>query len=330
MSVTFWPQRNPGVAYVRCELPAQVLGAEVRHLGDELVTHGDDYLVDTRDGISVWSMPANGIRAEAITRWQATRGPVFVEVDDNYTIWEQAHGRLAGRWSEQRPADDRTSSPVIHREILEQADGVIASTPYLAEVCSAYNKNVHVCRNGVDPAAWPEPPERDEFTVLYAGAEHENDLAMLRRAMEWAGRQDGVQPATFGCKARWLGVKAYAWTNDLAAYRAKLVAVAPDVGLRPLQPTAFSRSKSDLKILEYAMAGALPVVQSWQPYMEWRDSRLVRFAFDAPEWERQVKWAVAHQEMVRADARELRRKVVAERGLATIRDQWSAALASAG
>lgn len=332
MSVTFWPQRNPGVAYVRCELPAKALAGEVRHLGDWLVAHDDtlgpEFLDNTAEGTSVWQMPANGVRQEAIKRWQAKRGPVFVEVDDDYTRWDEAYGRFAGRWSEHRPFDDRTSSPAIHCEILESADGVIASTPHLAEVCSAFNGNVQVCRNGIDAEVWPEPPERDTFTVLFAGAPNDRDLVMVRRAMEWAGRQEGVQAATFGWKSGWAGVKTLGWVNDMEAFRAKLVAAAPDVGLRPLQTTEFSRSKSDLKILEYAMAQAMPFVQAWEPYMEWRGSELVGFGFDAKDWEKQVKWAVGHPSKVREYARLLRERVIAVRGLDCVRTQWSVALAS--
>ena len=41
-----------------------------------------------------------------------------------------------------------------------------------------------------------------------------------------------------------------------------------DIGLAPLNNTPFNRSRSDIKFLEYAVSGVVPVVQNLQPYLE--------------------------------------------------------------
>lgn len=324
---TFWPQPNPGVKYVRCELPARALGGTVVDLDHQIRSY-DDHLEGVEAGASVWSLPSNRVRGEAVASAQQHLGPVFVEVDDNYTNWDRVHA--AEGWVEGMPDPDDpfTSSPRLHREIVTRADGVIASTPQLAQVYGSLNQNVHVCRNGVDPGDWPEPsPERESFRIVFAGAAKNQDLMLIRRAMEWAAKQDGVEAFVFGFDPKWRGVKVLPWLNDVSLYRATLVGIKPDVGLRPLETTAFSKGKSDLKILEYSMAGAMSIVQPWDPYLGWRESDLVKFAYDAKDWEQQVKWAVKHQDEVRDIAARVRAQVIETRGLDTIKAEWEAALA---
>jgi len=50
--------------------------------------------------------------------------------------------------------------------------------------------------------------------------------------------------------------------NDYYAFLKKI-----DVGLVPLKDTAFNRSRSDIKFLEYAVHGVVPVMQASVPYV---------------------------------------------------------------
>src|SRR4051812_27997235 len=54
------------------------------------------------------------------------------------------------------------------------------------------------------------------------------------------------------------GYRQVGWTNDLAAYHRSFAGL--DVGLCPVIPNDFSNCRGDAKLMEYAMAGALPIV----------------------------------------------------------------------
>lgn len=328
MSATFWAQPNPGVRYVRCVLPARALGGQVLSLDEERARFGDGNALVRQERVAVWQLPSTPRILEFIVEGRK-RAPVLVEVDDDYTVWNEWYG-ARGNWQEGWPEDPRVSSVQVHRSLAEGCDGVIVSTPHLADVYSKLNRNVFVCRNGIDPANWPDPPERtDEFTVVFAGAPNVNDLVLVRRAMEYAARQDGVRALVLGYHVDWRGVECIPWQNDLALFRGILAGLKPDVGLRPVDQTSFSKGKSDLKVLEYAMVQAMPIVTAFAPYRDWIGSDLVKWAHDAKGWESAVRWAVRHRDEVRDMAAKLREKVIRERGLETIRAEWTEPIAFA-
>jgi glycosyltransferase involved in cell wall biosynthesis len=79
------------------------------------------------------------------------------------------------------------------------------------------------------------------------------------------------------------------WTTDLSAYRAAGVL---DVGLCPVVENPWSSSRSDLKILEYAMSGCASVVSDAIPYKDWVDGEFVVKARDARGFLRQTQLLV--------------------------------------
>jgi glycosyltransferase involved in cell wall biosynthesis len=56
-----------------------------------------------------------------------------------------------------------------------------------------------------------------------------------------------------------------------------------DIGLAPLEDTAFNRSRSDVKFLEYAACGAVPVVQAAGPYLLSVKQGKTGFLFKTPD-----------------------------------------------
>ena len=56
-----------------------------------------------------------------------------------------------------------------------------------------------------------------------------------------------------------------------------------DIGLAPLEDTAFNRSRSDVKFLEYAACGAVPVVQATGPYLLSVKQGRTGFLFNTPD-----------------------------------------------
>ncbi len=56
-----------------------------------------------------------------------------------------------------------------------------------------------------------------------------------------------------------------------------------DIGLAPLEDTPFNRSRSDVKFLEYAACGAVPVVQATAPYLLSVKQGRTGFLFNNPD-----------------------------------------------
>jgi hypothetical protein len=322
---TWWANRNPGLRYVRCELPARQLGGHVDFTGDAAA----EGRLGLFTGPQIFQLPCTRDQLELIGAYQARGQPVLAEFDDDYTRWDADQARGRG-WSHyERDAPDRWSPSVeMARVCAAAAAGVIVSTPYLARAYRELNQNVHVCRNSVEPADWP-PLKREPgapFRVVLAAAPDKTDAAMVRRAMEWTASRPDAEAVVVGQDPGWRGVKALPWVHDLATLRRLLVALAPDVGLRPLQQTRFARGKSDLKVLEYAMCGALSVVGSGEPYRDWYG--VAWFAQTPEEFLQRVQAAYRDRGMVRGLAAMARQLVLTERTIRLEVQVWAAAIRS--
>jgi hypothetical protein len=115
------------------------------------------------------------------------------------------------------------------------------------------------------------------------------------------------------------------WTEDAMRYADNLAAL--DVGLCPVDDAApFSAGRSDLKVLELAAAGVLPIVSDHPIYAEWRG--LVPMARSPEEFVELTRWAVEHPDEVRSKAAELWQRVLETRAIETTIGRWRDAVAS--
>jgi glycosyltransferase involved in cell wall biosynthesis len=169
-----------------------------------------------------------------------------------------------------------------------------------------------------------EPPFRIGW---YAGISHDRDAPQVRRALAWASRQPNVEVVNIGLNPEgWnFNRRQVAWSNDFRVLRRELGRL--DVGVCPLVATPLTKYRSDLKVLEYAMAGAMPIVQRYEPYWEWFDSDFVRTASTPDEWEQQIRWAVANRDEVRVRAQQAREYVLEKRTFRTEIERWREAIA---
>jgi Glycosyltransferase len=156
------------------------------------------------------------------------------------------------------------------------ADMVTVSTPVLAEVMSAYNSNVVVLPNALDGGLFDHArPRRGRLTVGWAGsATHRMDLTeaasgvrqFLRRHpdvdMHFIG--EDYSRLIAGTDTVLAGrIRHTGWRLDIAAYYATLDF---DIGIAPLRPHVFNRSKTAVKILEYSALGIPWVASDVGPY----------------------------------------------------------------
>jgi hypothetical protein len=307
-----------------------------------------------QQGVAVMQFPGNRVNATVALGFKALGHPVVVEVDDDYTC--APANPLTAQWVRRMNAED-VSSEECHRLICRDiADAIIVSTGVLRERYARFGKPVFVCRNGVMPEDWPGPEPRDEvFRIGWAGSRsHMHDLRLVERALSWAADQPGVEVVQLGSlpfrhlvsiegtgefhddgreKAEMVwGAEKFPhrtvpWTDDLAEYRRNLVSAKIDLGLCPLRRNQWSDAKSDLKALEYAVAGGCPAVSNSPAYRPWLGWELV--ADDEADWRKIVRWAVGNRDRVRDLAVEARDLVLRERSMHVLADEWKEAFEGA-
>lgn len=334
MLATWWRQATPGTTYWRCTVPAKALPGQVLGLRNtSLLDRPDGVQLVGQEGASIWQFPGNATRALIMSHVQEEGlGKVLVEVDDNYLLPAPQIPGFKGQWQRNfdRSEEDRYSHQA-HAAICRWVDGIIVSTPILAEHYAAVTAApIHVCPNSVDLDDWPAPKERKDDRVLrigYAGSpSHLFDVKLIHRALGWAANQSRAEVWKIGLGlTEWLFEhKAFAWTDDMAEYRRNLQVL--DVGLCPLKRSAWHDCKSDIKAIEYALAGALPIVQADSPvFADWVD--VVPSATTETEWRKVVKWAVSSPEEVKELAGKAREFVLASKLIEQHIGKWKAAIA---
>jgi glycosyltransferase involved in cell wall biosynthesis len=158
----------------------------------------------------------------------------------------------------------------VIRLLAREADGLLVSTPALAERLRRLNPAIHILPNALDEQLFPgrpprEMPDRRRLVIGYMGTfTHDDDLYLMLEALRAhagdlelqmvGGISDtailqGFQPLSIQVLnphghheypdfARWMG-SALQW----------------DLGLAPLEDTPFTHCKSDIKFLDYSVLG---------------------------------------------------------------------------
>lgn len=330
---TFWTQITPGTTYIRCEVPAWHLPAAVCDLTFKDLApdeNGDPHMPRQQGDCAIWQYVGSMTRG-ALMAWQQEQGlRVLLEVDDNYLIPPPTASGWEGKDSD-RAGEDR-STRESHRRIAGWCDGIICATEPLADAYRALNPNVFVCPNSVEPDDWDvEKPDDGVLRIGWAASSsHWVDAPLVRRALRWAAQQKDVEVWFLGTPPAGWGkgwFRNLPWTENLAQYRANLGVL--DVGVCPLVDTQWSRGKSDLKALEYAMAGALPVMSDVPPYAPWQGGPGL-FARSATDFEKAIRWCVFHREEAKAIARDAREYVLTERTIGKHIWKWREAATGSG
>lgn len=334
---TFWRQKSSGGAYWRCEVPARHLPGrvnQVTYADLEPDENGDPHFPHQAGNTSIWQFAANATYGRMIAYQQHLGMRCLVEVDDLYlmpsplqefnTDWQESFA-LGG------PAEDGDrASNEAHRRISEFADGIVCSTERLAGHYRELNDHVFVCPNSVAPEDWADPVPRTDSVLRIGWAashSHQVDQHLVRRAMEWAAQQKNVEVYTFGYQPPWRGrVNRVPWTDTLADYRKALNNARLDVGICPLVPGKWADCKSDVKCLEMAMVGALPVVSHVEAYRPFGGDHLS--CESGKDWEKALRWCRNNLDEVRGMAAAAREYVLEERTIAGSVDRWREAVAA--
>lgn len=208
-----------------------------------------------------------------VRRLGETGAALVVDVDDAFTLIGPDH-----------PEHDlyRPLNAALDRAIAASAEAWF-STEELAGAYAAVAGRSAIIPNSLDQRLWrdwrherPAPFSGDKAHMLYMGTHtHGPDFATIRPVLEQlhAERGDAFDLTVIGIDP---DIAPTPWLRRLAPpaeavsyprFVRWLRAQGPfDLGLAPLAETAFNRCKSDIKALDYAMLGIVPVVSDGPAY----------------------------------------------------------------
>jgi glycosyltransferase involved in cell wall biosynthesis len=200
--------------------------------------------MDKHDALPIWR------------RLRATSRLVY-EIDDDIFSVEKVNWMAHRVYSKPIPQDT-----VIHA--AEVAHLVTVTTEPLAEVMRQFNPNVAVLPNHIPSFVFDlERPRRDKVVVGWSGgASHGADMAMiapqLRRLVDKVPNVEMHLVGTDYSPTVGRLCRFTPWEADPEVYFRNFDF---DIGIAPLTGTRFDRSKSNVKVLEYAALG-IPAVAS--------------------------------------------------------------------
>jgi glycosyltransferase involved in cell wall biosynthesis len=199
----------------------------------------------------------------------------------------------------------------VYREVIRACHGVTVSTPELRYWYLSDNRNTYVLPNYIDfgMREWPTPTYRNDGTVRigWTGSmSHVVDMDILGRIVsEVLTKYDNVTYVHFGTdKLLHMLFERYHLPEDrvthipsvpFSKYPSELKAF--DIGLAPLQVSAFALAKSHLKVLEYSACGIPFVASRVAPYVRYTHHGLDGFvAHSTNEWVDYISYLVENPE----------------------------------
>lgn len=183
---------------------------------------------------------------------------------------------------------------------MEVADMITTTTYYLADQLRVYNDNVVVLPNSLDLDRWDLPILKNDtgrIRIGWAGSiTHMDDMKMIVKPVKKICKEfpkvqliiigdPRVAELFDGCPVEYMnGVPFDVWA-------AKLMSLRLDIGLAPLRNSYFNKCKSNIKWMEYSIAG-IPGVYSptvYQTYGHLFDGIYGQIAETEDQWYRCIK-----------------------------------------
>jgi len=338
-----------GVGYYRLIKPAKFIAEQTDHevdvMGKEAVNFGDaitnwDKVFQKYDYL--WLASVYGEQnMSAIFYWaQYHKKKVIMDVDDNYLDLPESnlmHDKFA------KGKKDRA----LFSASISLADVVTVSTEPLRDRLKEHFKTVHgldkkivIVPNMSDVSDWQyEPVERnkDKVVIGYPGSNsHQDDLVMIMPTIsklmkkypnlyfELMGSVPKDKVKEYFGKAGFdddslMRISLVPSTDAFDKYPKHLSEQKWDIGIAPLVDTAFTRSKSHIKWMEYAMYKIPTVASRVYPYfMEHCDRQTIDDGFNGflctlPEWETKLEKLITNEKL---------RKEMGQNAYDTILKDW--------
>ena len=321
-SVFGWAADIAGCGYYRIGLPLWALrtGMNIRAEASVIIPEEAKEEADVIVGQRVCIETATKI-------WKTLhdKGKHLVfEVDDD--LWNvHPHNELAFEFFNKTDVQERLIANI------KIADLVTVTNEALAEVVSKYNPNIAILPNYIDEAMLRfERPRRDKLTVGWSGSfTHQSDFSpmgpqlgrFLKKNPEVGMHFIGTNYSkTIKRESRFTE-----WSQEVATYHE---AIDFDIGVIPLAPGVFNRSKSHIKALEYAALGIPVVASDYGPYRDFVVHGVTGFLVKHDhEWGHYL-YALVKDEGLRESMGAKARELAAEHTIQRNVHRWYAAYAS--
>lgn len=215
---------------------------------------------------------------------------LIVDVDDGFIDIDESHPE----YNEQK---QRLSALSL---LVDECDQLWCSTDLIAQRYSEYKNKSAVVPNSLDPNIWknarPKKPKSNKLEIVYMGTgTHHADFKMIIPALDSAFRKapDSFRLTIIGVSK---DIPKKDYITELSPSKRSdtiypnfvkwFLKKGPfDVGISPLVDSKFNRLKSDIKVLDYLAAGALPLVSDLEPYSSKElDGFIVRAKNKGSEW----------------------------------------------
>ena len=221
---------------------------------------------------------------------------IVVDIDDFYPGLDESNQAFYAT----DPAVHKVRNRDIYARVIEMADMLITSTPFLYDYYKSVNPNIVLVRNGVSPAQFnrKQVDGTRRPVVGWVGATpwRSNDLEPLR---EWLPQflvandlhfhHSGVAPKAVSF-ADIVGIPEERFSSSpmvpMTHYGSLFAPI--DIGMVPLSDIPFNHAKSTIKGLEYTASGIPWVAQGLPEYERLAGMGVGRVANTPEEWEREL------------------------------------------
>jgi glycosyltransferase involved in cell wall biosynthesis len=219
-----------------------------------------------------------------------------------------------------------------HERVMKICDGMIVSTPYLAEVYKGFHDKIFVCKNAIERARYEKlaPPKRDKLHIGWAGGEgHQASVPKWIPALQKIMDNYDVRFISIGIPL----------ANELAAPgRTMALPFVPienvpsvlcniDIAIAPSARGKFFRAKSDLRFLEFGALG-IPLVADPYVYTDVKDEETGLLATESDEAYEQLARLIDDKELRTTISTNVRSYVFEHRSMDEQCSQWSNAFLS--
>lgn len=264
--VLYYATLSDASAFYRCLMPGMALnqsGSCVAHS-----TKGQYSRTSFEYDVIVIQIDSSPSVQQFARKLQEMGKRVIYEVDDAFDALEEWH---PGYISYGQP--ERLKSMY---EMMQLADAVQVSTPFLADRYRKYAKRIDVVPNMIELSTWPQAERLRKdglFKVIWAGSQsHAGDLELVAPALsKFCKAHPDVRIVFFGQALKDCDFQSQCevipWC-DFAQYAFTLAAVDADMAIAPLVDVTFNHGKSNLRILQMWATGYPTVASDVLPYRE--------------------------------------------------------------
>lgn len=219
-------------------------------------------------------------------------------------------------------------TPRLIRGQYKEADLVTCSTEHLKSQVSKYAKNVAVVQNMVDPRLYTgvrsrqkEPRHQNDIRIYWGGGGgHYDDLLLVKSALLRTFHENPRVKLVF---SNFLPD----WAVDLPPFRTFMIPfvhfnaypkilkwLCADIAIAPLVDNMFNASKSNVKYLNYAMAGIPGIYSDLLPYRSVEHGITGLKCKTETEWYDALKLLIEQEEL---------RHILAENALTDVAQNWT-------